>query len=315
MVKNYHFETLYKILSHNFCLDIKNVLEKLSIKEYPVGMGGCHSLGTNYDCCEYNLTVFDGKEQEESILEFDGIFYHIYHGTLQETSPDILLQYNNMKILFDEQWELQTLLSKIKDKKEQIFNAYVKNCLVDATMCITKTKNGLDSDPYASTWLKCAAFFLADAISVINLQCPSPAHMLKILRKFKKNKINECISTIAEAIGIEHATPTLLSRMSKSTIGFSDMIEANSHSKIISQKYQYMISNSLFADCYFFLGYINRNNFIKIKDLHRKPEFIHILKTAFDLEGDFIKIESQANKLHNTANFLLSAPHDDIKNF
>ena len=296
-------------------MDIKNVLEKLSIKEYPVGMGGCHSLGTNYDCCEYNLTVFDGKKQEESVLEFDGVFYHIYHGTLQETSPDILLQYNNMKILFDEQWELQTLLSKIKDKKEQIFNAYIKNCLVDATVCITKTKNGLDSDPYASTWLKCAAFFLADAISVINLQCPSPAHMLKILRKFKKNKINECISTIAESIGIERATPTLLSRMSKSTIGFSDMIEANSHSKIISQKYQYMISNSLFADCYFFLGYINRNNFIKIKDLHRKPEFIHILKTAFDLEGDFIKIESQANKLHNTANFLLSVPHDDIKNF
>jgi len=182
-------------------------------------------------------------------------------------------------------------------------------------MCITKTKNGLDSDPYASTWLKCAAFFLTDAISMINLQCPSPTHMLKILRKFEKNKINECISTIAESIGIERATPTLLSRMSKSTIGFSDMIEANSHSKIISQKYQYMISNSLFADCYFFLGYINRNNFIKIKDLHRKPEFIHILKTAFDLEGDSIKIESQANKLHNTANFLLSTPHDDTKNF
>ena len=128
-------------------------------------MGGCHSLGTNYDCCEYNLTVFDGKKQEESVLEFDGIFYHIHHGTLQETSPGILLQYNNMKILFDEQWELQILLSKIKDKKEQIFNAYIKNCLVDATVCITKTKNGLDSDPYASTWLKCAAFFLADAIS------------------------------------------------------------------------------------------------------------------------------------------------------
>ena len=29
-------------------------------------------------------------------------------------------------ILFDEQWELQTLLSKIKEKKEQLFNAYVK---------------------------------------------------------------------------------------------------------------------------------------------------------------------------------------------
>jgi len=298
-----------------FDLEAKNILEKLSIEICPVGMGGCKSQGPSYDCCEYDITILDDKKQKESFFESDGVFYHIYHGTLQDTSPDILLQYNNMKILFDEQWELQTLLSKIKDKKEQIFNAYVKNSLVDATMCITKTKNGLDSDPYASTWLKCAAFFLTDAISVINLQCPSPAHMLKILRKFKKNKINECISTIAESIGIERATPTLLSRMSKSTTGFSDMIESNSHSKIISQKYQYMISNSLFADCYFFLGYINRNNFIKIKDLHRKPEFIHILKTAFDLEGDSIKIESQANKLHNTANFLLSVPHDDIKNF
>ena len=74
MVKNFHFETLYKILSHNFCLDIKNILEKLSIKEHPVGMGGCHSLGTNYDCCEYNITIFDGKKQEESVLEFDGVF-------------------------------------------------------------------------------------------------------------------------------------------------------------------------------------------------------------------------------------------------
>ena len=48
---------------------------------------GVIALALNYDCCEYNITVFDGKKQEESILEFDGIFYHIYHGTLQETSP------------------------------------------------------------------------------------------------------------------------------------------------------------------------------------------------------------------------------------
>ena len=32
----------------------------------------------------------------------------------------------------DEQWELRMLLSKIKEKKEQIFNAYIKNCLVEA---------------------------------------------------------------------------------------------------------------------------------------------------------------------------------------
>ena len=293
-----------------FDLEAKNILEKLSIENCPVGMGGCKSQGSSYDCCEYDITIFDGKKQKESFIEFDGIFYHIYHGTLQETSPDILLQYDGMTILLDEQWELRMLLSKIKEKKEQIFNVYIKNCLVEASVCITKTKNGLNTDPYSSSWLKCAAYFLADAISVLNFHRPSPVHMLKMLRESNKNKINELISPITESIGIERAMPSLLSRMLKSTMGFSDLIEDNSHSKIISQKYRYMINNSLFSDCYFYLGYINRNNFIKIQDLHRKPELIHILKTGFDLESDITKIESEANKLHKSTNYLLSLSHE-----
>jgi len=291
-------------------LETKNILEKLSIENCPVGMGGCKNQGPSYDCCEYDITVFDGKKQKESFIEFDGIFYHIYHGTLQETSPGILLQYDGMTILLDEQWELRMLLSKIKEKKEQIFNVYIKNCLVEAGVCIAKTKNGLDADPYSSSWLKCAAYFLADAVSVLNFHRPSPVHMLKIFRELDKNKINELISPITESIGIERATPSLLSRMLKSTIGFSDLVEDNFHSKIISQKYRYMIDNSLFSDCYFYLGYINRNNFIKIPDLHRKPELIHILKTGFDLESDTTKIESEANKLHQATNSLLSLSHE-----
>ena len=289
-----------------FDLEAKNILEKLSIENCPVGMGGCKSQEPSYDCCEYDITVFDDKKQKESFLESDGVFYHIYHGTLQETSPDILLQYDGMTILLDEQWELRMLLSKIKEKKEQIFNVYIKNCLVEAGVCITKAKNGLKTDPYSSSWLKCAAYFLADAISALNFQHPSPVHMLKMLRGFGKNKINELISPITESIGIERTTPSLLSRMLKSTIGFSDLIGDDFHSKIISQKCGYMIENSLFSDCYFYLGYVNRNNFKKIQDLHRKPELIHILKTGFDLESDIIKIESEANKLRQTTNSLLS---------
>ena len=119
MVKNSHFVTLYKIQSDDFCLDAKNILEKLRIENCPVAMGGCKNQGSSYDCCEYDVTIFDGKKQEESFLELDGTFYHIYHGTLQETSPDILLQYDGVAILLDEQWELRMLLSKIKEKKNK----------------------------------------------------------------------------------------------------------------------------------------------------------------------------------------------------
>jgi len=73
-----------------FDLESKKILEKLSIENCPVGMGGCKSQGYSYDCCEYDITIFDDKKQKDSFLEYDGIFYHIYQGTLQETSPDIL---------------------------------------------------------------------------------------------------------------------------------------------------------------------------------------------------------------------------------
>ena len=131
-----------------------------------------------------------------------------------------------------------------------------------------------------------------------------------MLREFSKNKTNELVSPITESIGIERATPSLLSRMLKSTLGFSDLVENNFHSKVISQKYHYMIENSLFSDCYFYLGYINRDNFKKIQDLHRKPELIHVLKTGFDLESDITKIESEANKLQQVTNSLLTFSHE-----
>ena len=309
MVKSYNFETLYKFYFYNFCLDVKNLLEKITVKDYPVGIGGCRNNDHSYECCEYDITVFDGKRQKESILEYDGIFYQIYHGSLTETSPDILLQYHNMTILYDEQWELRMLLSKIKEKKEQIFNSYVKNCLIEAGICAAKAKNELGTNTYASSWLKAGAYFIADAISVINFQRPSPVHMLKFLRAFDKNKINEFISIITELIGIERATPSLLSRMSKSAMGFSDMVENNIHSKIIGQKYHYLKNHSLLSDCYFYLGYVTRNNFMKIQNLHRKPELIHILKTAFDLENDATKTESHADELQLAAHSLLSLLH------
>ena len=290
-------------------MEYKKILENLSIENHPVGIGGCKSQGPSYDCCEYDITVFDGKK-EESFLEHDGNFYHIYHGTLEETAPDILLQYDGMTILVDEQWELRMLLSKIKEKKQQIFNAYVKNCLVESGVCITKAKHGLNSDPYSSSWVKCAAYFLADAISVLNSYHPSPVHMLKTLRELPKNKTNEAVSVITDSIGIERATSSLLSRMLKSTMGFSDLITDNFHSRIISRKYNYLVENSLLSDCYFYLGYVNRNNFKKIQDLHRKPELIHLLKTGFDLENDTIKVESDANNLYEATNFLLSLAHE-----
>lgn len=289
-------------------MDYKKILEDFSLTKFPVALGGCRKEGNNFGCCEYNITVFDEKNEKDRIIEIGNEFVKIHHGSLEESRHEILAQYDNLEILNDEQWELRIFLSKIKEKKEKIFKAYAKSCLIDAAVCATKTKDGLkNSDPFASSWIKCSAFFIADAISILNSKRPSPAHMLENLRHFEKNKINENFSIVNDTIGIERATPSLLSRMCKSTMGFSDMVEQNDHSKIIQKKNDYFLKNSLISDCYFYLGYTNRNNFIKIKDiLHEKPELIHVLKVAFDVDNDQVKIGQQADVLHKTANDMIT---------
>ena len=289
-------------------MDYKKILEDFSLTKFPVALGGCRNEGTNFECCENNITVFDEKNEKDRIIEIGNEFVKIHHGSLEESRHEILAQYDNLEILNDEQWELRIFLSKIKEKKEKIFKTYAKSCLIDAAVCATKTKDGLkNSDPFASSWIKCSAFFIADAISILNSKRPSPTHMLENLRHFEKNKINENFSIVNDSIGIERATPSLLSRMCKSTMGFSDMVEQNDHSKIIQKKNDYFLKNSLISDCYFYLGYTNRNNFIKIKDiLHQKPELIHVLKVAFDVDNDQVKIGQQADVLHKTANDMIT---------
>ncbi len=286
----------------------KKFLEAHSLDGFPSGLGGCKGDNQNYECCEYNITIFDNKKVNDSIIEYENTLFKLHHGSLTETNSNVLIQYNGMQIIFDEQWELKMLLSKINEKKHEIFRDYVKSCLIDTLFCISKTKDGLkNSDPFSSSWLKCGAYYLADAISGFNLQRPSPTHMLEHIRALEKNRINENFSIINDCIGIERATPSLLLRMCKSTIGFSDLVEANDHFKIIQNKHDYLVKNGLLADCYFYLDYINRNNLIKIKDtLQQKPELIHILKVGFDIENDPLKVEQKANLLQKTANELLS---------
>ncbi|NNM35612.1 MAG: hypothetical protein HKO48_00655, partial [Nitrosopumilus sp.] len=162
------------------------------------------------------------------------------------------------------------------------------------------------SDVFAPCWQKCATYYLANAISSINHLPSSPSHMLDSLRKLHSTPINEHIAMVNQTVGIERATPTLLERMLKSTIGFSDLIEKNNHSQIIQQKYDFFVKNSMISDCYFYLGYVNKTNFVKIKDtISRNPDLFHILKIAFDVEADTNLIQQQSELVQKSCNEIL----------
>jgi len=292
-------------------MDVKQISTLLSLSEFPIGFGGCRNDGTHFECCEYNITVMDEKSGE-SIHHIENEFVKIHHCSFNDSSSGTLHQLQNMTILNDEQWKLRMHLSKIKEKKEQIAISHARSCLVDSGILANKTRDSVKAnDPFAGVWVKCASYSLADAIFCLNLHRPSPTHMMEMIRNMKKDKVNQKFSVIHQILGIERSSTSLLSRMVKSTTGFSDMVENNGNSEIISKKYDYLVENSLLSDCYFYLGYMNRNNVLKIKNtIHKNPEFIHVLKVGLDIESDPMVIDSQAVSLLQSTNEILG----DLKN-
>lgn len=290
-------------------MDFENFIQEMNLSSFPVGLGGCRNSDSFFEVCDYDLTVFDGKSSQNEFVEFKDDIINLHHGSLSESQSEVLLQYDNMKIIQDESWDLRMLLSKIKEKKSSLLKDYAKNSLIESLFCCEKAKQGIvNSSVFAPCWQKCASFYLAEGIVTLNRRRPSPTHMLDMMRKFEKNTINEKISVVNETVGIERATPSLLERMVKSTIGFSDKIENNNHSITIQKKFDYFLKNSMLTDCYFYLGYINKQNFVKIKhSVDKEPDLIHILKVAFDIHADASLLEKQADLVQKTSSLILDS--------
>jgi len=132
--------------------------------------------------------------------------------------------------------------------------------------------------------------------------------MLGEIRKLEKNQINEQFSIVNETSGIERSTPSLLERILKSTIGLSDLLEKNNHSLLIQEQYDYFIKHSMLSDCYFYLGYINKEIFSTFRDsILKQPDLIHILKISFDIDVDPNLLENQANLIQKSSNDILES--------
>lgn len=288
-------------------MNFDELISQNNWQNYPIGLSGCRTTDTSLEICDYDLTVFDDKISNAEIIQHDNDYVKIHHGSLSESQSRILIQYDNMQIIRDESWDLRMLLSKIQEKRDLLYKDHGKNSLLESIFCCEKAKKGIkESNIFAPCWQKAASFFLADGILALNQMKSGSCHMLDVMRKFEKNPINEKISVVNETVGIERATPSLLERMLKSAIGFSGMVNDVDSSALIQKKHDYFISNSMLSDCYFYLGYTTKENFVKLKDsIEKNSDFIHVLKVAFDIESDLNLLEQQANLIHQSSNEIL----------
>ena len=287
------------------------ILKFLGGTNSPIAIGGYNSDSFDNDCQIYNLVVFDGKNISDTITKHESKTIKTSHGNLSERNSETLLSYENLQIIHDEQWELKTLISKIQETKNTLFSASAKNSLVESQLALSKAKNSLENDdPFTSCWIKCSVISLIDSILFQNQILPNPAHALSSIRNLKQKNTNQFTNKIISETGIERATESLLSRMLKSTCGFSDMVEKNQNSIVIEKKANYLIQNSLLSDCYLYLNYQNRNIFYKIKNsLNTNSDKIHVLKTAFDLTNTPTELLSSIYSMYDVTNALLVLSH------
>jgi hypothetical protein len=287
------------------------ILKIIGTTTFPIAIGGSDSDDFDNDCNISNLIIFDGKDISDKIITHGSNVLKISHGDLSESNSEYLIHYENLQIIQDEQWELKMLISKIHEKKNTLFSVSAKNALVESQLALSKAKNSIDmDDPFASCWTKCGVISLIDSILFQNQILPNPVHALSSMRNLKQKNTNQFTDKIISETGIERATPSLLSRMLKSTCGFSDMVEKNQNSVIIEKKANYLIKNSLLSDCYLYLNYQNRNIFYKIKNsLNTNSDKIHVLKTAFDLTNIPSELLSSIDSMNAITNTLLTLSH------
>ena len=292
-------------------MNSSEILKIFSSINSPIALGGYNSDSFDTECSIYNVIIFDGKNMSDEIITHESKTLKVTHETLSQSDSKILLSYENLQIIQDEQWDLKMLISKIQEKKKTLFSASAKNSLVESQFLLSKAKNAFETDDlFVSCWMKCATISLIDSILFQNQIIPNPIHSLSLLRNLKHKEINHFSDKIISETGIERSTKSLLSRMLKSTCGFSDMIEKNQNSIIIEKKSNYLIQNSLLSDCYLYLIYHNRNNFYKIKNsLNRNTDKIHILKTAFDLTSTSSDLHTSIDSMYRITNELLTLWH------
>tara|TARA_Y100000590_G_scaffold211246_1_gene239371 strand:+ start:7788 stop:8666 length:879 start_codon:yes stop_codon:yes gene_type:complete len=292
-------------------MEKEQILQIIGKNNFPIAIGGQNSDNFDFDCGIYNLIIFDGDLIPDKIVQHDSKILKIHHEDLTDKNFERLLYYENLQILQDSQWDLKILLSEIQEKKNSIFLTSAKNSIVESQLALSKAKSAIDTDdPFVTCWIKCASISLLNSILFKNRILPSPTQALASIRNLKDKNTSQFSDKIISELGIERSTSSLLSRMLKSSSGFSDMIEKNQNSLIIEKKANYLIKNSLFSDCYMFLNYQNKNNFYKIKDsLNKNSDKIHVLKVAFDLSNDVSESSQSIESLSDIARSLLNNFH------
>jgi hypothetical protein len=266
---------------------------------YPVALIGCRTSEMSLDCCEYDLAVFAGSQEQNQanqVVQVDNRPVELMH--LTGSIKDHIIDLADMVILKDNSKLMLSSAAKdiIAEKYKKMLAASGKKLLISSLFCQQKMRR-TNHPMIAAMWLKIAAYEFIDGMLVLSGNRPMPMHILEQVRQID-SRMAEGVDVALECIGAERATRPAISR---SMEAIKELKSKDYDRELFMSKVSHLLEHRMLVDCYYYAGRVAAKNLVSRKEIFYS-QYSKLVQLALDLVNDLHSMEKMQKRLFRAVN-------------
>lgn len=266
---------------------------------YPVALIGCRTSEMSLDCCEYDLAVFAGSQEQNQanqVVQVDNRPVELMH--LTGSIKDHIIDLADMVILKDNSKLMLSSAAKdiIAEKYKKMLAASGKKLLISSLFCQQKMRR-TNHPMIAAMWLKIAAYEFIDGMLVLSGNRPMPVHILEQVRQID-SRMAEGVDVALECIGAERATRPAISR---SMEAIKELKSKDYDRELFMSKVSHLLERRMLVDCYYYAGRVAAKNLVSRKEIFYS-QYSKLVQLALDLVNDLHSLEKMQKRLFRAVN-------------
>ena len=266
---------------------------------YPVALIGCRTSEMSLDCCEYDLAVFAGSQEQNQanqVVQVDNRPVELMH--LTGSIKDHIIDLADMVILKDNSKLMLSSAAKdiIAEKYKKMLAASGKKLLISSLFCQQKMR-GTNHPTIAAMWLKIAAYEFIDGMLALSGNRPMPVHILEQVRQID-SRMAEGVDVALECIGAERATRPAISR---SMEAIKELKSKDYDRELFMSKVSHLLERRMLVDCYYYAGRVAAKNLVSKKEVFYS-QYSKLVQLALDLVNDLQSLEKMQKRLFRAVN-------------
>jgi hypothetical protein len=266
---------------------------------YPVALIGCRTSEMSLDCCEYDLAVFVGSQEQNQanqVVQVDNRPVELMH--LTGSIKDHIIDLADMVILKDNSKLMLSSAAKdiIAEKSKKVLATSGKKLLISSLFCQQKMRR-TNHPMIAAMWLKIAAYEFIDGMLALSGNRPMPVHILEQVRQID-SKMAEGVDVALECIGAERATRPAISR---SMAAIKELKSKDYDRELFISKVSHLLERRMLVDCYYYAGRVAAKNLVSRKEIFYS-QYSKLVQLALDLVNDLHGLEKMQKRLFRAVN-------------